>query len=73
MKNTPGYNAVGLENRDQVVDIVSESLYILLNLICMGYDFEDETDQEQLKPKLLGIILDIIFFNIKRKDSNSKA
>ena len=73
LKNTPGYNAVGLVNIDQVLDIVPESLYILLNLICMGDDFEDETDQEQLKPKLLGIIQDIIFFNIKMKESNSKA
>ena len=52
LKNTPGYNAVEPVNRDQVVDIVSESLYILLKLIYMGDDFEDKTEQEQLKPKL---------------------
>ena len=39
----------------------------------MGDDFEDETDQEQLKPKQLGIIQYIIFVNIKRKESHTKA
>ena len=28
LKNTPGYNAVGLVNIDHVLDIVPESLYI---------------------------------------------
>lgn len=61
IKSAPTHGCIGNINQESAEDIVPKSLFILVSLLCTGYQEEENEADTDLKTRVLSICQDIVF------------
>ena len=60
---SPNHDCIGKISKARAEEIVQESLFMLISLLCTGYQEEFQESHDDVKARILSICQDIIFLS----------
>lgn len=72
LKYTPGHDCIGDISQESAEQIVPQSLFTLISLLCSGLREEDRACDESSKTRILSICQDIVFLACRRRKLTPK-